>query len=61
MLACPGSKIYQFADDFKLRRIIRDDIIDVSALQNDIFGIIAGFSKWLLELNYDKCQSCYSL
>ena len=45
-LASPGSNIYQFADDLKLMRKIRDDS-DVFALQKDIYEIMNWFSKWL--------------
>ena len=54
-LASFGSKLYQFADDLKLMRQIRDRNDEIS-MQNDIWKITEWSSQWLLDLNFQKCK-----
>ena len=54
-LASFGSKLYQFADDLKLMRHIRNRNDEIS-MQNDIWKITEWSSQWRLDLNLQKCK-----
>ena len=48
------SSVLQFADDFKMFRVIQD-AQDFQQLQDDINRLLAWANKWQLRFNISKC------
>ncbi len=54
-LVSPGTKIYQFADDLKLLRIIESET-DIEILRKDIKALVKWSENNLMPLNLKKCK-----
>ena len=50
------SEAYCFADDKEIFRLINDENVDMSYLQNDVDLVDQWTCTWLLNLNNNKCK-----